>query len=192
MTVSPLEVTANAVTGYSIFLAGRNSVHTWWTGIAGCLLFLIVFVQARLYADAALQLFFVATSAWGWWQWLRGGQHRAALQVTRTSRSWLLGCLVAGALTTVGYGALLHALTDAYAPFVDSAVLSGSVVAQLLLTRRRVENWPFWLLVNTIAVPLFAMRGLSLTALLYAAYGLNALVSWRRWHRLATTPARAL
>ena len=67
---TPIEVAANGVTALSILLAGRNSVHTWWTGILGCALFALVFLEARLYADVALQGFFIATSALGWWYWL--------------------------------------------------------------------------------------------------------------------------
>ena len=57
-----------------------------------------------------------------------------------------------------------------------------SIIAQVLLMGRRIENWPVWLQVNTISVPLYASRGLYLTAALYAAY-FNALVAWRHWRR---------
>lgn len=177
----PLEIGANALVSVSILLAGRNSVHTWWIGIVGCALFAIVFMQARLYADATLQGFFVVASAIGWWQWLHGSQSRGPLPVTRASRRMLLLCAVGGVLGGAGYGALLHAWTDAYAPFVDSLVLSFSVVAQLLLMRRHLETWPVWLVVNTLAVPLFASRGLYVTSALYVAYWINAIVAWRHW-----------
>ena len=179
-----LEVAANAAVTASIFLAGRNSVHTWLTGIVGCALFLLLFVDTQLYADATLQVFFIATSIVGWRQWLRGDAGRA-LPVTHAARSTMLKLLPAGAAAAALYGALLYSTTDAYAPFADSAVLAFSVIAQLLLMRRRVENWPFWLLVNTIAVPLFASRGLYVTSVLYAAYWINALVSWQTWRKLA-------
>jgi nicotinamide mononucleotide transporter len=186
--VTPLEMAANLVMTASILLAARNSVHTWWTGIIGCLLFGMLFFEARLYADATLQVFFIATSAWGWRLWLGRGTG-AERPVTRARPRVLLACIVAALAATAGYGTLLHALTDAWAPFVDSAVLAFSVVAQLLLTQRRLETWAFWLLVNTLAVPLFASRGLHLTAALYTAYWVNALVAWRHWRRLAGTPA---
>jgi len=86
-------------------------------------------------------------------------------------------------LATAGYGLMLQAYTNAYAPFIDSAVLMFSIVAQLLLMRRRLETWPFWLLVNTVSVPLYASRGLYVTAALYAAYWLNALASWYFWRK---------
>jgi nicotinamide mononucleotide transporter len=87
-------------------------------------------------------------------------------------------------LASVGYGLLLHTWTDAYAPFLDSAVLVLSVVAQLLMMRRKLDSWWFWLLVNSVAVPLYASRGLHLTAVLYVVFWINALVSLRHWHRL--------
>jgi nicotinamide mononucleotide transporter len=178
-----LEIAANVLTALSIWLAGRNRVHTWWTGMVAGALFAVVFLESRLYADVVLQGFFLVTSAIGWWQWLHG-DHGRALRVGRVRRGVLAAVSVAGALGAWGYGALLHAFTDAYAPFADSTVLAFSVIAQVLLMRRRLESWPFWLLVNTIAVPLYASRGLLLTSVLYAAYWVNALVSWRTWRRL--------
>ena len=71
---APLEWAANGMTAVAIVLAGRNNVHTWWTGIVGCTLFAILFAESRLYADVALQGFFVATSVAGWWKWARGDQ----------------------------------------------------------------------------------------------------------------------
>jgi len=181
---STLELAANAVTTVSILLAGRNSVHTWWSGIVSCVLFGALFYQSQLYADVALQMFFVVTSALGWWCWLRGAQGQP-LKVAHAPLALQLRYLLIGVAATGAYGAMLHFWTDAYAPFVDSAVLVFSVIAQLLLMQRKIETWMFWLLVNSIAAPLYASRDLSLTAFLYAAYWINAVVSWWWWRRTA-------
>jgi len=186
--IGPLEIAANLFTALAIVLAGRNSVHTWWTGIIGCTLFGLLFSQSRLYADVALQVFFVATSFYGWWTWLRGARGKP-LPITHADRTSLIGTTAVGIAGTAAYGALLYAHTDAYAPFPDSTVLVFSIIAQVLMMRRRVENWGFWLLVNTIAVPLYASRGLYLTAFLYACFWLNAVISWRNWRRLALQAA---
>jgi len=180
--VSPLEVAANAVMAVSIVLAGRNNIHSWWTGIVGCTLFTVLFHGTQLYADALLQLFFIVTCVIGWRQWLRG-DHGHALHI-RTTRLRTLGWMaLAGVAATAAYGLMLKHYTDAFAPYVDSAVLMFSVIAQVLLMGRRIETWPAWLLVNTISVPLYASRGLYLTAALYVAYWINALVAWRHWRR---------
>ena len=183
------ELAANIFVTLAIALAGRNSMHTWWTGIVGCAIFAVVFFDARLYADVTLQGFFIVTSAIGWWKW-RHGQHGRELPVRPSSPGYLGPAALAALVVAAGYGWLLHRFTDAYAPFLDSIILAFSVLGQLLLIWRRVENWWCWLLVNTVAVPLYASRGLLLTSALYAAYWVNAIVSLRRWQRLARAPPR--
>jgi nicotinamide mononucleotide transporter len=178
------ELAANALNATSIALAGRDSVHTWWTGILASLAFAWVFYTRQLYADVTLQCFFVATSAAGWWNWVRGNSG-APLPVRHVPASALAVLLPAAALVAVGYGWLLRRYTDAYAPFLDSLVLAFSVLGQFLLMGRRVESWWCWLLVNSIAVPVYASRGLHLTAGLYAAFWVNAVIALRHWGRLA-------
>lgn len=177
------EIAANGFNTTSILLAGRNSAHTWWTGIVGCLLFVFVFFNARLYADLTLQIFFIVTSILGWWNWLHGRQG-TELPVRRANLRLFVLQAIGGIAVAFGYGWLLHRFTNAYSPFLDSFILTFSALGQFLLMGRRVENWWCWLLVNTIAVPLYAVRGLRLTALLYAIYWVNAVVSLRQWNRL--------
>ena len=189
-TLNPLEIAANAFNAASIVLAGRNSMHMWWTTIVGCVLFGYVFFAAKLYADVTLQAFFIATAGIGWARWVRG-YRGAQLPVRHSSRGLIVTGTVAGVVVTLGYGWLLYRFTDAYAPFVDSIILAFSVLGQLLLIDRRVESWWCWLLVNTIAVPLYASRGLHVTSVLYVAFWINAVVSLRYWRRLAIRSERS-
>jgi nicotinamide mononucleotide transporter len=190
MSTLMLEIAANVFNAVSIVLAGRNSIHMWWTTMVGCVLFAAVFFAARLYADVTLQAFFIVTAGLGWWRWHRGNAG-VTLPVRHSSPRLVAGGIVAGIAVTFGYGWVLYRFTDAYAPFVDSIILAFSVLGQLLLMDRRVESWWCWLLVNTIAVPLYAVRGLHLTAVLYVAFWINAIVSLRHWQRLATPSHRS-
>lgn len=184
---SNLEIAANVTTAAAIFFAGRNNVHTWWIGIIGCVLFGLLFYEAKLFADVALQVFFVGSGIIGWRQWLKGADGQA-LAITNVDVRALMLIVPFGVLATAAYGGMLYQFTSAYAPFWDSAVLVFSIVAQLLLMKRRIENWPFWLIVNSIAVPLYASRGFYLTAVLYGFYWVNACVSWFWWRRLQRVP----
>jgi nicotinamide mononucleotide transporter len=153
----------------------------------GCVLFGLQFFRAQLYADATLQLFFIATSLVGWRQWDRKAPKAVVRPITRSTPTTLAYLVLAAVGVTAAYGHLLHRYTDAYLPYVDSAVMALSVVAQCLLMLRKLETWPWWLAVNTLSVPLFASRGLWLTAGLYAAYWFNAGYGW--WPR---PPQRAI
>lgn len=186
---SPLEIAANAFNAAAILFAMLNSVQTWWLSIVGCALFCVLFYDTQLYADATLQLFFIGASIAGWFAWLKGANgHELPVRHVRAAS---LGAMVLVALAVAGgYGWLLLSFTDAYAPFWDSIVLTFSVVAQLLLVRRYYESWWLWLVVNTISVPLFYSRGLTVTAVLYTAFWINAIVALARWRKLVMARQR--
>lgn len=178
--MSPLEIIANGVNAISVLLAAWNSIHTWWTGIIGCVLFGVMFYLSQLYADATLQVFFIVTCILGWWHWMKGKAGDEA-PIRRTSLPLFASC-IAGAILVAGlYGWVLHAFTDAYMPFIDASVLSFSILAQFLLMARRIETWLCWCLVDTIAVPLFLSRGLYVTAGLYALFWCNTFWGYYRW-----------
>lgn len=192
--MTPLEIAANVMTVVCIFLAGRNNVHTWWTGIVACVLFGVVFYDAKLYADLTLQLFFVGTGIIGWVGWAKksyignDGTHDMIvdekLPITSASREamiWMIGTAVAVAIV---YGFLLHTFTDAYAPWIDSIVLTFSVIAQLTLMKRNVQTWPLWVLVNILSVPLYFKRELYLTSGLYFIFLVHAVWAWKNWLNL--------
>lgn len=187
-----------------IFLAGRNNVHTWWTGIVASILFGYVFWTANLYADTTLQVFFVVTSLIGWYNWIKkdnlydvsSGQDETELEVVTETlpvdyapKEQMISYLILAVLVAAVYGWILHTYTNAFAPRVDSIVLMLSIVAQLLLMSRKVQNWPVWVLVNMLSTLLYFTRELYLTSALYAAFFVNALVSWRTWVRLAKEQA---
>jgi nicotinamide mononucleotide transporter len=180
--MSVLEIAANATIALAIFLAGRNNIHTWWIGIIGCSLFAALFYQSQLYADVTLQGFFIITSLIGWYRWSKGLSDDE-LPITRTRTFTLVTSVIMALIIGGVYAWLLHRFTDAYAPGWDSLMLVMSVIAQLLLMYRKLENWVFWLIVNTIAVPLFYSRGLELTAVLYAAYWIHAIFAFNTWRK---------
>lgn len=186
--MNPLELFANLFTLVSVYLANRNSVYTWSVGIAGTALFAIVFYQVQLYADVTLQFFFIGSSIYGWWNWVNGGADNAELPISRISFSKLIGCFLISFLVVGGYGYLLFKLTDASFPFIDSMVLAFSIVAQLLLMARKLETWIFWIIVDIIAVPLFASKELYVTSFIYFIFLVNAvfgLINWIRIYRSA-------
>lgn len=179
-TWSPLEAWANLFTVICIFLAGRNSVHTWWTGMVACGLFGALFYSVNLYADVMLQVFFVATSIIGWYNW-RATVGTESKPITITEPSRLLVYLGAAVSSALLYGLVLHMFTDAWAPFIDSMVLTFSIMAQFLLMQRKLENWYVWIFVNILSVPLYFSRELYVTSALYSVFLVHAIWAAYSW-----------
>jgi nicotinamide mononucleotide transporter len=181
-----LEGAATLMTALCVVLAARRHITTWPVGIIASALYMRLFFDTQLYADATLQLFFMATGLWGWRIWLQAAHTRHPEQAPPLPRLTVrqgLALLALGLGMTLAYGALLAHWTQAYAPFWDSAVLATSVIAQWLLMQGRRETWPCWILVNTLSVPLYLSRGLHLTAALYTLLWLNAWHGWWVWRK---------
>jgi nicotinamide mononucleotide transporter len=163
----------------------RVKVIGWPLAIVASLLYALLFADSKLYGEAALQIFFVVVSLWGWWQWRRGrGGDGRALTVHTLRPRQRVAVLLA---TLAAWPALALALmrwTDSDVPWLDALPSVASVAGQLLLGRKLVENWPVWLAVNVLSVGLFAYKGLWLTSVLYAIFALLSAWGWRTWARL--------
>jgi nicotinamide mononucleotide transporter len=169
-----------------VYLVVRANVHNFWTGILNSALFLVLFATARLWADASLQVVYVVLGFVGWWQWLRGGQNRSALRVGRASERMLLACLAFVGLGTLVLTPILREAHD-IAPFLDALTTSLSLSAQFLLNAKKIQNWLFWIAADAIYIPLYFVKHLNLTGIVYVAFLGLAISGAIQWRRLDTT-----
>ncbi|KAB1908256.1 nicotinamide riboside transporter PnuC [Micromonospora sp. AMSO31t] len=177
----------------NVWLVARQHIANWPIGIANVLLLMLLFWTAGLYADAGLQIVYVALGLYGWWHWLVGGERRSRLTVARTGRRewWALG--VAGMLLTAGLWALLDRATDSTVPLADAVTTALSLLATYGQTRKLVESWWLWIAADLIYIPLYAYKGLWLTGGLYLIFLALCVVGLREWRadlrrRSAATP----
>ena len=168
-----------------VWLMIRQNIWSWPVGLVQVAVYTWVFYEAKLYSDAILQVLFFAIQGYGWWHWVRS-QHTAArseLPVTRLGGAALGGWLVAGLVATAGWGTVMHRTTDAALPYWDAFILVFSLVAQWLQARKNLENWAGWVGVNTVAIGVYWVKDLRLTAGLYLVFWLMALWGWRAWRQ---------
>jgi nicotinamide mononucleotide transporter len=178
-----IETIAAALILANLVLLARRSVSNFAFALAGVTLYAWIFWQAKLYSDALLQGFFFALNLYGWWSWsaVKAAQGDVVVErMTPQARALTLAVIAAA---TGGWGWLMHRFTDAAAPWLDAGVAMTSVAAQILLTRRKIENWVLWIAVNMMSILLYFSRGLDVTGLLYCAMlalSVWSLVAWRR------------
>lgn len=169
-----------------VYLVVRANVHNFWTGILNSALFLVLFATARLWADASLQVVYIVLGFFGWWQWLHGGQNRTALRVGRASAQMLLACVAFVGLGTLVLTPVLREAHD-IAPFLDALTTSVSLAAQFLLNAKKIQNWLFWIVADAVYIPLYFVKHLNLTGIVYVAFLGLAISGAIQWRCLDTT-----
>ncbi len=165
-----------------VWLCVRASVWNFPIGIANNLFFLVLFWSARLYADAALQVVYLALAAGGWWNWLRGGAERTPRPMRRARPPTLVALLVLLVPVTWGMTVVLTRADD-IAPFWDAFTTALSLAAQWLLNGKRLENWYLWIAADVVYIPLYFVKRLDLTGVVYVmmlAMCLYGVLCWRR------------
>ena len=173
--------TFGALTGAAcVLLVVRRSVWNFPVGVASCAAYLVFFAQARLYADAGLQVVYVALNLAGWAAWARRDTEVVPVRRVPLGELTVLAALFPA--VWLGLTQLLTAV-DGAAPVLDAFVTTLSLGAQWLLNRRYVESWLAWIAVDQVSVALFWSRDMHLTAGLYAVFlamCVAGLVEWRR------------
>ncbi|MFI8256496.1 nicotinamide riboside transporter PnuC [Streptomyces filamentosus] len=177
-----------------VWLVARQHLANWPVGIANNLFFVLLFTHAGLYADAGLQIVFIALAAYGWWTWTHGGGpgSAVALPVRRTTRTEWTWLLAAGAVGTLALTLLLDRATDSTVPFWDALTTGLSLMATYGQCRKRLESWWLWIAADVVYVPLYAHKGLYLTSLLYVGFMALCAAGLRGWSRDLAAARRPL
>ena len=190
-TTSPLELISFVLAVITVVLNIRQTHWAWLFSILSSATYGVVFFGARLYGDMALQAVFIAVSVWGWYLWLYGGTRHDPLHVTYLTRSGRMYSVGAWLVGFVLIALFLRTWTNTDVPHIDGFLTAGSLVGQLLLTRKKVENWHVWIAVDVLYVGLYIYKGLILTAILYAVFIVLAWIGLRTWSRIAQQEVKA-
>ena len=166
-----------------LLLALRESIWCWYAGFASTAIFLLIFWDVGLVMEAGLQIYYLVMSVYGWWHWRSDGGDEEPIPIV----SWKLRehAIAVGVVlaATLASGSLLAANTDAALPFLDSFTTWASVLTTWMVARKVLQNWLYWLVIDSAAIVLYIDRELYLTALLFVVYLVIALFGYLRWRR---------
>jgi nicotinamide mononucleotide transporter len=177
-----IEIVGVAFGLISVYLTVKQSILSWPTGIISVIAFGLLFFDIKLYADMTLQGFYIITGFIGWYMWKFGGEKKTELKVSTLTNTQRFA--VAFVLTPLVFviGWVLRAYTDAALPFIDSFAAALSIVAQLLLMKKYLENWMLWITVDVISIGMYIFKGVYLTAGLYVIYLILATLGLIEWY----------
>ena len=182
-TTKPLEW-VGVVTGLAcVWLAAKNSIWNWPLACVSVIIYVFIFFDGKLYADAGLQIYFLAMNVYGWYYWTRN-RHQQQRNIIHIQRKEIYWSITAILVFTVLFGLTLFHKTDASFPFIDSFCTACSVVAQIFLARKVLQNWLIWIFVDIIYVGVYFSKELYATGVMYAIYIVIATIGYFDWRKI--------
>lgn len=184
-----VELIAAVFSALGVWLTAKRRAWCWPVGLVSVLIYAWVFVHARLYSDALLQLAFAGMIVYGWNRWLHHLGNDGRVEVAPLPRRQAVNHLLLGTFGALVLGAGMHFFTNAALPWLDAALTAFSLVAQWWQARRHVATWWLWIIVDVIYVGVYVYKHLLITAVLYAGFIALAVIGLHGWQR-AGRPAR--
>ncbi|MFI5140207.1 MAG: nicotinamide riboside transporter PnuC [Sphingobacteriales bacterium] len=179
---TPLEW-IGAITGIAcVYLAAIQNIWNWPVAIISVLAYTIVFYKSMLYGDAGLQVYFLGTSIYGWYFWLKKKERNEKPVTSLNTKEYVLVIIVTVILSLL-LGLFLKKFTPTNVPYIDGFCTAVSFIAQILMTRKVLQNWALWILVDICYVPLYIYKNLYVTAILYIILLVLAWLGHLDWKR---------
>ena len=178
-----IEITAVFLAILYLVLAVKQNILCWICGIISSILYFFIMRSAGLYMEAYLQIFYVFMGFYGWSQWQKAPKNNVNFEVNTWSQSQHFIALSIILILSFLSGTLLGNFTDAALPFLDALVTWGAVAATYMVAKKLLENWIYWLVIDSISILLFISRDLWLTAFLFCIYIVIIIFGYRLWSK---------
>jgi nicotinamide mononucleotide transporter len=176
--------------GY-LLLAVRQNAWCWACAMASSAIFFVLFARGGLVMQAALQVFYIGMGAYGWWAWRRGSAQGAALPVSRWRAGRHAVAIAALLAASAVNGWIVARAQGGWVPYADAFVAWVSVLATWMVARKVLENWLYWIVVDSVAAALYWSQGFHATAVLFVAYVVIAVRGYFAWRADAGSAASA-
>jgi nicotinamide mononucleotide transporter len=192
--LSPLEAAGVVLSILYLVLAIRENLWCWPAAFVSSVITIAVMLGARLYSEAGLNVFYAAMAVYGWYQWRYGGARtgRAELPISVWPLKTHVLAIGGSLVLSAALGSLMQRYTNAANPYLDAFVTVSSIVTTYMVARKILENWLYWLVVDSLSMYLYWQRELFLYVGLFALYLVLVVIGFLRWHRDWRAATRAL
>jgi nicotinamide mononucleotide transporter len=166
----------------SVLLSRREHIGVYPTGIVNTGIYIYLSVMAGLYAEAGVNFYYTVMSIVGWVAWSRKTDGNRLLITRSSTREWQMALLFFGCCWALLWY-LLQRFTDSTVPIADAFAAATAYTAMWLMTRKKLENWLWWIATNIVAMPLYYTKGFVFTSFQYFVFLVLALLGWVEWKR---------
>ena len=181
-----------------IYLEYRASIYLWLVGIIMPLIDMWLYFEAGLYADFGMAIYYALAALYGYavWKWgfrLRSSERKEPPEISHIPGKQALYATFAFLIVWLALYEILVHFTNSTVPVNDSFTSALSIIALWVLSRKYVEQWLLWLVVDGISCGLYIYKGIPFKAGLYGLYVFIAILGYFKWKRMmkATVGSKA-
>lgn len=169
-----------------LWLEYKASIYFWPVSIIMPAIYIVVYYNAGLYADFGINIYFMLASIYGWIMWYKGRKVSSEssvieMPVTHLNMSYLAVMALVFIVLLITISFILIEYTDSNVPWIDSFTTALSVIALWMLSRKYVEQWLVWIVVDMVSCGLYVYKSLYFTAVLYLVYSIIAWAGYKKW-----------
>ncbi|OGT36514.1 MAG: hypothetical protein A3F12_02195 [Gammaproteobacteria bacterium RIFCSPHIGHO2_12_FULL_38_14] len=168
---------------FNIYLTVIESMWNWLFGMIAVSIYAVIFFHVKLYADMSLQLVFFGLQFYGLYQWHYGGKEKSTCKISKATRSTWSTAIIAFIFLFSSYIYILKAYTDSTTIIIDAFTTSLSLIAQWMMSKKWVEHWWIWIIVNIISIYMYINKNLYFTSILYGIYFFLCLIGYHLWKK---------
>jgi len=169
--------------GY-VILAARESQWCWPLAFISTLIYTILFWDGQLPMQALLNVYYMAMAIYGYMLWRKHGQTEDDLPISSWAVLDQLQLVLIGGLLTYAVGLYLTQSATSQSPYLDAGVTVFSVLNTWLMAKKVLQNWLYWVVIDSTAIVLYAQNGYYATVVMFSLYLILAIVGFVSWKRL--------
>ena len=178
-----LETLAEALGISYLLLAMRDNSLCWYCAFFSTAIYVYIFGDVSLYMESALNVYYMGMAVYGWLQWQKGGANHSGVEIVRWTAKHHIICVLVILIASVISGYLLSVNTDARLPYLDSFTTWASVLTTVMVARKVLENWLYWIVINSVSIYLYIDRDLDQTAAMFTLYLVLSVLGYVAWKK---------
>ena len=172
-----------------VLLASKTIIWCWPAALISTFIYTLLFWEGQLPMQAALNVYYMGMAVYGFWLWQKHTQPEDNLTITQRPLTFHLAFIATGLLFTLIIGLYLANMPNARLPYLDAAVTVFSVMNTLLMAKKILESWLYWIVINLLAITLYFQTGYYVTIIMFSVYFILAFYGYRNWKALKTDQA---
>lgn len=167
-----------------VLLAAKESLWTWLFAFLSTIIYTVIFWEGALVSSSLLNFYYMGMAVYGFMLWRSGGEEGEELEITSWTIKKNIFLIVSGVLIALILGYLSDTYTDAKFAYLDTFVLVFSVLATWMLANKVLENWLYWMVIDSAAIVLYWQSGYLATIVLFTLYILLAFYGYSSWRKV--------